>query len=263
MERWLVQRARAVVTVSPPISEQLALDYGLATDPIVVRNTPQIALRADGVTVREVCMLDPHVALVVYSGGITARRGIGTLLEAVQAMPGTHLAVVAPSREVVTPFLKGLDAGFVAERLHVVPFVAPSEVAHFLSSADVCVHPLWTHENGRKILNHAWALPNKWFEYIQARVPVVVSDVEYLSQLVRSLGIGEVFHAEDSDSLQVALRRVLAERRRYADAITDALIAESTWQVDGNRLLRVYANLLDKQDLDTLALVDCQLIWEH
>ena len=52
-------------------------------------------------------------------------------------------------------------------------------------------------------LNYYYALPNKLFDYIQARIPVLVSDLPEMAAVVHSYGIGKVI-SKTSDPLELA-----------------------------------------------------------
>lgn len=50
-------------------------------------------------------------------------------------------------------------------------------------------------------LNHCLALPNKIFEYIQAGIPILVSDLPEMQRVVVDYGVGEVFPDGDDQIL--------------------------------------------------------------
>jgi glycosyltransferase involved in cell wall biosynthesis len=64
-------------------------------------------------------------------------------------------------------------------------------------------------------LSHDSDLPTKYYEYAQARLPMVVSDVKTSAETTQRLGNGEVFAAGDADDLVRAVKAVLADLPRY------------------------------------------------
>lgn len=166
-----------------------------------------------------------------------------TVIDALVGLPGVHLAVVCvPSPH--TPRVRVLQeqavrAG-VADRVHLLDPVAPSQVAAFLAGADVGVAPF------RHFGSHEFALPNKLFEYLQAGLPLVVSDCRAVARFVQENQVGAVFTADDAVSCAAALREVFerrgALRRRIVE--DDALLAPYAWETQAANLRGLYRELL-------------------
>jgi len=146
LEADYIGLADRVITVSPPLAEALQERHSLPRTPDVVRNIPPVgAGDLDGETVRDRVGLGPDVPLLVYSGGVQAARGVDTAVEALLLLPEAHLVVVAvPSPESAACLKLSLHARAlgVADRFHLLPPVAPDQVATFLRSADVGLIPL-------------------------------------------------------------------------------------------------------------------------
>lgn len=142
LEKDLIRRADAVVTVSPEIAEIIQRDHDLAETPLVVRNTPVREAVGHGgdVSVRRAAGVGDDVPLLVYSGYIHAERGLDTAIEALPLMPDVQLAIVANRANPLVLQLEKLavDVG-VEDRVHVVPYVPQHAVADYLSSADLGV----------------------------------------------------------------------------------------------------------------------------
>ena len=243
LEREYIAFADRVITVSEPIAHELARANHLPRVPDLVLNAPVSAAdeRLDGPDVRSACGLADDVPLLVYSGGLAAPRGVHTVVEALPRLEGVHLAAVSRQRSSYTVRLERLAEQLgVADRLHLVPFVEPDQVMHYLSSATVGVIPLL------HAVNHDWALTNKFFEYMHAGLPIVTSDVQVQTELVDSLGIGEAFVAGDPDDLVVAVRKVLANLDTYRARLQDPqLLDRYSWQAQGEVVLhQVYEDLL-------------------
>jgi glycosyltransferase involved in cell wall biosynthesis len=86
-------------------------------------------------------------------------------------------------------------------------------------------------------------ITTKYWSYIGARLPVVVSDVKAAGELTRELGNGEVFEVDDVDDLARAVRAVAADRERYAAVYTDEMLAAHSWESQVPALLALYSQV--------------------
>nr|WP_231126250.1 glycosyltransferase [Motilibacter aurantiacus] len=251
LEAEYVRSAARVVTVSPDIADRLQAQYSLAERPAVVLNTPVSDAISQGASgpppeqdVRDSCGLGPDVPLLLYSGGVTAARGVGTAVEALTRMPDAHLAVVAvPSTRTIAVgnLREEAERAGVLDRVHLLEPVAPADVVPYLSGADVGLIPLMHFGS------HDMALTNKLFEYIHAGVPVVVSDCAAQAAFVRRHGIGEVHAAGDAAGLAAAATAVLAGRKRYlAPLHEESLLGTYSWRGQEEELRAVYEKLLGR-----------------
>lgn len=140
-------------------------------------------------------------------------RGVATVIEALPALAGAHLALVTRT-------------------------AGSAYIVDFLSRADIGLIPIHHYPN------HEIALITKFLEYSHARLPIVVSDVQTMSEMVRQTGQGEVFRAEDVDSFVTAVRQVVNSPSTYAAAYDAAGLLEGwTWDAAAACLDSVYARL--------------------
>jgi glycosyltransferase involved in cell wall biosynthesis len=247
MEHEFIGTADRVITVCKPIADQLVLDHGLPRRPDVLVNAtwsaqgPHSGRPAQGpATVREAAGLAADVPLLVYSGGLAPARGVHTVVHALGRLPGVHLAVVARAESSYTRRLRELAAEQgVADRLHVVGFVEPEQVVAYLTGCDLGLSPLLHAPN------HDWALTNKFFEYLQAGVPVVTSDTQVQQELVTALGIGTVFRAGDVGDCAAAIRTALDRSPQLRRTVGDPdLRRRLSWEEQSRVLLDACRELL-------------------
>jgi glycosyltransferase involved in cell wall biosynthesis len=240
-EREYARYTDATITVSDELADVLQRDHRLPERPTVVLNAPVVAPQAHSApSLRDACGVDPDTPLLVYSGGAVARRGLDIMVDALPQMPDVHVAFVVsqPGGMYVKQLLARATSLGVLSRVHVTSYVEPDQVVAYLSSADVGVIPIhhWP--------NHEIALITKFFEYAQARLPMVVSDVRAMSRTTRELGQGEVFRATDLEDYVRAVKLVLAERARYRAAYDrPGLLEEWTWRSQAEILDAVYTRL--------------------
>nr|AHL24468.1 group 1 glycosyltransferase [Glycomyces sp. NRRL B-16210] len=241
-EREFAPYADAVVTVSDTMARLVKERHGLAETPAVVMNVPDAAeAETPAPGLRERCGVDAAAPLIVYSGAPLEQRGLHIMVEALPRLPEVHAAFVVSKPH--WKYVRGLEERArelgVDKRVHVLSYVPHRQVVPFVAEADAGIIPL--HHWG----NHEISLITKFFEYSHARLPIVVSDVETMSDLVRRTGQGEVFEAEDLDGFTAAVERVLADPARYRAAYEDRVpLADWTWPSQARRLTEVYEGLV-------------------
>ncbi|MFI1047574.1 glycosyltransferase family 4 protein [Streptomyces griseoruber] len=244
LEAEFIGRADAVVTVSPQMAELLKSDHRLTELPVVVGNSPVrevIGGRRSSASVREACGLGPEVPLMVYSGWIGRERGVDAVIDGLPDLPGFHLALVVGR---MTPLLEELLAQAeslgVRDRVHLVPYVPQHEVADYLSSADLGLTPF------KRVPNCEVSLPTKVSEYLQAGLPLVTSDVKVIKAYVEEHGLGEVWTWDDPKTFAVAAAQAMDKRDKLAEAITEDVRTELSWESQSGKLLRLYRELSKK-----------------
>ena len=238
IERLLIRRCDAVITVSDGIAERLQARYGLTERPTVVRNVPDLPPPGDAPDLRDQLGVG-SAPLVLHQGAVAEGRGGGNLVRAVASMDSAHLlflgadgAFAAGLREL------GHGAGLDG-RLHFHPPVPLAELLSYTAQADVGVSLLEdTCEN------HRLALPNKLFEYLAADLPVVVSDLPEMRRLVTGRGVGWVTDSGDPADIARVLEVALSERddETLHERVQEAA-AELNWPLERSTLTDLYARL--------------------
>ncbi len=239
IERIVVPRCAAVITVSDGIARRLRARYELASEPTVVRNVSELSIAGEG-GLRRRMGLDVHAPLVLHQGAPAPARGCEVLIEALAHLEGVHLAFLGDPESGYEKELRAAVARHgVQDRVALLPSVPLSELLANTAEADVGVTLLQdTCEN------HRLALPNKLFEYIAARVPVVASALPETERLIQSTGIGWCSAPDDPDAVAQALRLALAHRHdaALADRLSSAA-RELCWPREQHRLLGLYERL--------------------
>jgi hypothetical protein len=163
--------------------------------------------------------LEPGRIRLVHSGAAVPGRNIEALIEATLA---------ADQRFSLDLFLvRGGDGGHYWQKLRTLAAespriafhdaVAPHELPQTLNRFDVGVYsvPIIT-------TNHRYMLPNKFFDFVQARLAVVFSPSEEIDALIVRLGLGVTSADASAPALTVALESLTPESvemfKRNADA---------------------------------------------
>jgi glycosyltransferase involved in cell wall biosynthesis len=239
IERLVVPRCAAVITVSDGIAERLRQRYRLPRSPTVVRNITALHARGPG-GLRMRLGISRDMPLILHQGAPAPARGCELLLAAVRRLPGVHLAFLGdPEPGYATVLRRAAREYGLQDRVTLLPSVALEELLAHTAEADVGVTLLQdTCEN------HRLALPNKLFEYIAARVPVVASALPETRGLIERHGVG--WCVPPGDPLALADTLSLALREREDPELRASLAraaTELTWEREQQHLIGLYERL--------------------
>lgn len=236
-ERIGANLADAVLSVSEPMSDLLIPHLQIKKRPVIVANDPLVAGQQKAKrNLRKECGLDKKTPLLVYSGAVAPQRGVATAIQALRSSPNVHLALIANPENATVKQLKE-SAADIADRFHVVSYVPNSELVSFLSTANIGLIPL--HHK----LNHEISLITKFGEYMQAKLPIIVSDVKTMSAEVKRLKNGEVFKAQDVAGFVAATKKILANEKKYRRVYTKSVLNERSWERQAKVLVDLYNKL--------------------
>jgi glycosyltransferase involved in cell wall biosynthesis len=242
IERLVVPRAQATLTVSPPIAAHLAAEYRLGSVDLV----PNYPDRPDDdrrLELRQLAGVDvpADARIVLYLGGLMGGRGIESLVHAVATIQDVHLVLLGAGHLAADLETLAADLG-AAERVHVAGPVPPDEVVAYARSADIGVSPIVP-----SCLNYRYSLPNKLFQYMAAAIPVVASDFPQVRDIVIGAGAGLVVDTTDPTRIATAVRTLLADRAAALEMGRNgrrAVEREYNWATSARALLEAYGRIV-------------------
>jgi len=235
LERVLIGRADAVITVSDGIAERLRERYGLGETPTVVRNLPdpgETDPNFEAPDLRAELGIAAEAPLVLHLGAVARDRGGETLVRAVARAPGAHLLFLGADD---SGFAAGLeevarDEG-VADRVHLRPSVPVGQIRAYTRQASAAVTLLEDTCD-----NHRLALPNKLFEYLAAEVPVVASDLPEMRRALAGRPATALVDPADPVSVTAGIEAVLRDEGEIPPSPFE-------WEEDARRLIDLYSRL--------------------
>lgn len=195
--RWQLRQvhgAKSVSTVCQGIADRYRSDYGIEAS--VVMNASEYA------------DLQPSAVRtplrLVHSGGANPARRIDLMIDAMRGLENATLdLMLMPTGEGTVESLKAHAEGIENVRFRdPVPF---KDLVSTLSEYDAGIFLLPPTN-----FNYEMALPNKLFEYVQARLAVVIGPSPEMARVVREHDLGVVSDDFTSESLRAAIRSLSA-----------------------------------------------------
>jgi hypothetical protein len=180
---------------------------------------------------------------LVHSGGAVPGRNIEALIEAVRKLDAkfTLDLYLVPARD-GGRYLDSIRALIANEpRITLHPPVKPTELADALNAYDVGIYSL-----PPLTPNHRLMLPNKIFDFIQARLAVVFGSAPETDRLIREHELGVIAPDATAESMRAALARLTEEQVRVFKQNTDTAAKVLNSAEDSAVTRSVIGNLLKK-----------------
>ena len=93
-------------------------------------------------------------------------------------------------------------------------------------------------------MNYFYALPNKLFDYIQARIPVLVSDFPEMKKITEIYQIGETLISREPEKLAQQLITMLTSKNRNLWKQNLEIAAdELNWENEKRKLVQLFENV--------------------
>jgi glycosyltransferase involved in cell wall biosynthesis len=230
---WLCREyaatAAAVTTVSQGIVDEYQRVFGFAST-LVVNATPYHDLPVNPVS---------SPLRLVHSGGLAPQRRLDIMISGVResrADVTLDLYLVGGDTPLMLE-LKALAAG--DERIRFLEPVPYAELVTRLNDYDLglSIFPPTT-------FNLAWCLPNKFFDFVQARLGVIVGPSPEMARFVDEYGLGLVLPDFQPSSLARTLEELTTKKVAEWKAASDRRVHELSGEEQGRIWGRVVAEML-------------------
>lgn len=241
-ERFLIKKANAVIASNPSIAQELQKKYNLNKLPFVLRNlSEKKEARKTDKLAQLFNIRDKKI--VLFQGGMTPGRGLENLVKAVKDFKEDTVLVLIGDGLLKADLERYVALNNLKKKVYFFKTVPLSELLNYTASADLGIIPF---EN--ICLNHYFCLPNKLFEYIQARLPVIASDFPEMKKIIESYNIGATFNPEDPKDITRSINEILGNPKKYQEYKNNLEKAtqELNWEKEGKKLIKLYKNLEKK-----------------
>ena len=175
--------------------------------------------------------------IIIYQGALNVGRGLELMIDAMQYLENV-LFVVVGTGDIEDDLKQRAMHMNLGDRVEFRGRMMPEELMPITMSADLGIS--LEEDLG---LNYRYSLPNKLFDYIQCRVPVLCSALPEMSRIVDSYGIGISTAERDPEKLAGIIRYMLKERSggAWMEALHRAAL-ELCWENES----KVYLELLNE-----------------
>ena len=172
--------------------------------------------------------------IILYQGALNIGRGLENLIETMKFLEH-HLLVIIGDGDICKSLKERVSHEKLTHKVIFLGKIAPKELHTLTPLADLGIS--LEEDLG---LNYRFALPNKIFDYIQAEVPVLVSNLPEMSTIVNQYNVGEIAQNRTPKILAEQIEQVL--KKDFTKELKNAKEG-LIWEKQEDKLLAIFNNL--------------------
>jgi glycosyltransferase involved in cell wall biosynthesis len=175
-------------------------------------------------------------SIILYQGSLNLGRGLELAIMAMKFTDNARLVIIGDG-DIKNDLISLADNAGLSEIITFVGRIPRKDLFSYTLQADLGIS--LEADMG---LNYRYALPNKLFDYIQAGVPVVVSDLPEMAAIVKQYDIGKTISTTDPSELASCFSGMLNnpnDRKRWKNNLVIAA-EELCWEKEEAKLLQVF-----------------------
>lgn len=240
IESFIVPKIQYAYTVNSSIAQLYEDEYKIKFN--VIRNMPEVKfqIRTDLDIIKRELRLPSDKAIIILQGaGINIQRGAEEAVQAMQYVENAILLIIGSGD--VIPALKLMVVELrLNEKVKFEPKKSPSELFLYTLCADL---GLSLDKNTN--LNYRFSLPNKIFDYIQAGVPILASDLPEVKKIIEGYNIGCISPDHNVKNLATLMDKMIdnKEMRLTWQKNLKAASQELNWDHEKSKLLSIFSSI--------------------
>ena len=225
-----------VFVVSESISNWYHEKYKIKK-PTVIYNSPILKKNLKKNILREKFKLKKNQKIFLYQGGMSKERGVELILEVFSKRNSNNAVVIFMGFGPLKKLVKKLSTKY--KNIYYHPPVSREILLDYTASADFGFALL---ENS--CLNHDYCLGNKFFEYICAGVPPIVSNLREMKKFIKFYDCGFSTNSNGKDLNNLIDRLIKINlKTKIRNCKTAAKI--HCWQQQEKKLINEYKFILN------------------
>ncbi len=243
VEKEYLPSADGIICVNEAVQDYVRERYAPKAPGIVLHNAAPYVEPAglSGASIRELYPVPEGARVLVYVGTLIQHRNLETLVAGFErAAPEGWVLAFLGTGPLAGRLGRLIDRPGLAGKVFLGKDVRQDDVVKVAGSADAGVIPYQAVG-----YNHRIATPNKLFEYAQARLPILASDLPMIARLLAANGNGVCGDMSTPEAAAGTLRRFLSEESgKITPEVLERAARELSWEEEEPRLLELVDQLL-------------------
>lgn len=234
-EKCLIRYTDSMITVSESIAKEYSKLYNIKK-PYVVLNCPNHQKVTRNDLFRKKFNISRESIIFLYQGALTKGRQIELLLTTFSKLKNSKAVLVVMGFGQLKELVQKYDREY--ENIFYHKAVSYDVLLNYTSSADIGFSFLED-----TCLNHSYALPNKFFEYVMAGLAVVSNDLPELKMKIKNNNIGYITKELEVDALARTIKSIIRDDKIKTFKDNSLMVSNMyNWEEQEKVLLDAYKN---------------------
>jgi len=234
IEKKIFPKLKYVYTVSHPIARQYHTEYGVEVG--VVRNLP-VRWESNSHVAHSPHDQQPGKHVIILQGtGINIDRGAEEAVEAMKSVENAVLWIIG-SGDVMNDLKQKVTLHKLSEKVLFYDRMPYEELKEYTKRGSIGLS-LDKDTNP----NYRMSLPNKLFDYIQAGIPILASDLPEVGKVIREYRLGELIESHDPLHIAEKINDMLSSEEKIKEWQTNLKHAASElcWEKEEKTVMEMY-----------------------
>lgn len=233
IERKTLPKANEVITVNQSLANLFKDEYNINVH--VVRNVP-----ANHSFTNRTTKPIFDFKYIIYQGAVNVDRGLEEMIEAMQFIEN-HKLVIAGKGDILESLKNHTSSLEWKDKIVFLGAIKPNELKNYTQQAE-----LGLSLEKDTCINYKYCLPNKLFDYIQAGIPVLTSDLPEMKIIVDQYQIGETILSHQPKDIADAIKKILSNKVQYDIYCNNCVEASKnlSWEYESKILETIFAKYL-------------------
>lgn len=237
IETWIFPRLKFVFTVNTSISKIYSGKYNVNVR--VIRNLPVQTGLLEGSEERSKWNIPSDKKVFLFQGaGINVDRGAEEAIEAIKGVEGAVLLFIGAGD--VIGKLKKMTGENIGRKIFFIPKQPMKDLLRFTRMADFGL----TLDKDTN-LNYRYSLPNKLFDYMQAGLPVLATNLPEVKNIIDTYDVGMIVNSTMPEDLKKAMKEMMSDESKIAKWKKNINIAaaELCWENEAKKLIEIFSDV--------------------
>lgn len=240
IEKYILPKIKNSYTVCNSIAEIYSKMYSIEMK--VVRNIPNSKINQitdNNETVEKSDEKLSEKKIILYQGSVNVGRGIEFVIKSMQYIENAEFWIIGDGdiKKALEKLTHELNLNQKVIFFGKIPF---ENLDNYTSKADLGIS---LEENLG--LNYFYALPNKIFDYIAAKIPILASNLPEISYIINKYDIGAIINNHDIYEISSKINEILQNEEKIKIWKKNLQYAanELKWQNEEIILIEIFNNL--------------------
>jgi glycosyltransferase involved in cell wall biosynthesis len=234
IERLCMPHVNALITVSPELGELYRKRYKILKQIHIILNVPRYESTA--YIQAQNILKKGEDFVIVFHGHFKPGRGLENLIQAIKIVPGVKLLLIGGG-ELEHKLRRMVKKEGLQERIIFRNYIPTQLLISASAQADIGV-VLFEPTS----INYKYALPNKFFEYLLAGLPILASNIETLQHYIKKYNVGITVDPSDVKSIAQGIVNMKSKKPQLQSWKENALraVKELNWEKEEKKLINLY-----------------------